>query len=845
MELPQKVVKREGYLQDFNAEKIENAIKKALFATNKFDENLLKKLVQQVLEKISTKFKDKYPHVEEIQDIIEQTLVENSLYEVAKAYILYRKEREKIRDEKKKILEKDVLDEIDKRFSVNALRVLAARYLLRDERGKLIESPKQLFERVALTVTISDILYDERVFDKEGEQKIHEYEKFDFEKYDRKFSLAKKVFFNKYHLERMKALYDELNSQGKMKVSWNEFLKMLENGEFDNYYENFLEYFNLMAYKKFLPNSPTLFNAGTKLGMLSACFVLDVDDSIESIMELAKEIALIFKAGGGVGVNYSKIRPEGDVVRSTSGIASGPLSFMKLIDTLTDVIKSGGKRRGANMGILEIWHADIEKFITSKQKEGFLENFNISILINEKFLEAFEKNDKFELINPRNNSIWKVVNARDLMHEIAKSAWKSAEPGVLFLENINKYNVMKNSYGLIRATNPCGEVPQYPYESCNLGSINLYAFVKRESGKVYFDWNEFINTIKIATRFLDNIIDVNAFPLEKIKETTKKFRRIGLGVMGLAETLFALKIRYNSEEGFEFMRKVAETLAYYATLTSIELAEKRGSFPEFEKSSYKDGNLGFRGMYEQENKIYDWNEIRERVKKGIRNVALISIAPTGTISMIADTSAGIEPQFALVFEKDVSIGKFYYIDQELEIQLKERGLYSEELIKKIADSGSIQNVEEIPEDMKEYFVIAHEIPWQDHLRAQYEFSFWVDNGISKTINMPAETSWEDVLNAFIAAYKLGLKGVTVFREGSRLSVYKFKSALRKVFINEKTLELLRKLGIETKRDEKILEIIKSVERKEFKCPICGSNLVVFRENCLNCLNCGWSTCILG
>ncbi|MEM0332972.1 MAG: adenosylcobalamin-dependent ribonucleoside-diphosphate reductase [Candidatus Aenigmatarchaeota archaeon] len=843
MELPQKVIKREGYLQEFKIEKIENAIKKALMATNKYDENLLRKLVNGVLTKISQKFKDRYPHVEEIQDIIEQVLVENSLYEVAKAYILYRKEREKIRDEKKKILEKDVLDEIDKRFSVNALRVLASRYLLRDEKGKLIESPKQLFERVAALIVIPDILYDERIFDKEGKQKIHEYENFEAEKFEGKISLAKKVFWNKYHLQRMKELYDELNSQGKMKVSWNEFLKMLENGEFDNYYENFLQYFNLMAYKKFLPNSPTLFNAGAKLGMLSACFVLDVEDSIESIMDLAKEIAIIFKAGGGVGVNYSKIRPENDVVRSTSGIASGPISFMKLIDTLTDVIKSGGKRRGANMGILEIWHADIEKFITAKQKEGFLENFNISVLINEKFMKAFENNENFELINPRDGKVWKVVNAKDLFIEIAKSAWKSAEPGVLFLENINKYNVMKEAYGLIRATNPCGEVPQYPYESCNLGSINLYAFVKRENGKTYFDWNEFIETIKIATRFLDNVIDVNVFPLEKIKEKTKRFRRIGLGIMGLAETLFALKIRYNSEEGFEFMRKVAETLAYYATLTSIELAQKRGSYPEFENSLHKKGFLGFRGVYEQKNTLYDWNEVKEKVKNGIRNVALISIAPTGSISMIADTSAGIEPQFALVYEKDVSIGKFYYVDQELEIQLKERNLYSERLIKKIAEYGSLREIEEIPEDMKEYFVIAYEIPWQDHLRAQYEFSLWCDNGISKTINLPFNASWQDVLNAFIAAYKLGLKGVTVYREGSRSSVYKFKTFSIKQVINPKTIELFKNFGIEF--FEKLEEIKEKIASKEFRCPVCGSNMVVFRENCLNCLNCGWSTCLLG
>ena len=837
MKLPEKVIKRSGILQDFNVEKIKNAIKKALIASNKFDEKLLGNLLNQVLEKISKSFENKYPHVEEIQDIIEQTLVENKLYETAKAFILYRKEREKIREEKKKILEKDVLDEIDKRFSVNALRVLASRYLQRDENGKLIEDPKRLFERVVALIVIPDILYDERIFDKEAKQKVHEIEEFNFEEAEGKITFHKNVYWNKWHLERLKALYDELNLQGKMKVSWKEFLEMLKNGEFEKYYQNFLEYFELMTNKKFLPNSPTLFNAGTKLGLLSACFVLDVEDSIESIMDLAKNIALIFKCGGGVGVNYSKIRPENDIVKSTMGKASGPISFMQLIDTLTSVIKSGGRRRGANMGILEVWHPDIEKFITSKIKEGILENFNISVLIDEKFMKAVENDGEYELINPRDGKVWKKIKAKDLLIEIAKSAWKSAEPGILFLDNINRYNTMKNSYGLIRATNPCGEVPLYPFESCNLGSINLYAFVKREN-EIYFDWNEFIKTIKIAVRFLDNVIDVNKYPLKQIEEKTKKLRRIGLGIMGLAETLFALKIRYNSEEGFAFMRKIAETLAYHATLASIELAEKRGSFPEFEKSEYKNGKLPFRGVYE-ENKIYDWNEISEKVKKGIRNVGLISIAPTGSISMIADTSASIEPQFSLVYEKEVSIGKFYYVDQELEIQLKERNLYNEKIIKKIAENGI--DIEEIPEDMKWYFVTAHEIPWQDHLRAQYEFSFWVDNSISKTINMPSFVSWKDVFNAFIFAYKLGLKGVTIYREGSRNAPIKISLKIESYkYQNEKTLELMKKLGIETGK-EKVLEI----SNRKIKCPVCGSELVVFRENCLNCLECGWSECILG
>ncbi|MEM0480698.1 MAG: adenosylcobalamin-dependent ribonucleoside-diphosphate reductase, partial [Candidatus Aenigmatarchaeota archaeon] len=707
------------------------------------------------------------------------------------------------------------------------------------EKGKLIESPKNLFERVAALIVIPDILYDERIFDKNGNQKVHEKEEFNFEEYEGKITFHKNVYWNKWHLERLKYLYDELNSQGKMKVSWKEFLEMLKKGEFEKYYQNFLEYFELMANKKFFPNSPTLFNAGTKLGLLSACFVLDVEDSIESIMDLAKNVALIFKAGGGVGVNYSKIRPENDIVRSTMGTASGPISFMQLIDTLTSVIKSGGRRRGANMGILEVWHPDIEKFITSKIKQGVLENFNISVLVDEKFMQAFEKDEEYELINPRNGAVWKKVKAKDLLTEIAKNAWKSAEPGMLFLENINKYNPMKKSYGLIRATNPCGEVPLYPFESCNLGSINLYAFIKREK-EVYFDWNEFIKTIKIAVRFLDNVIDVNKYVLKEIEEKTKKLRRIGLGIMGLAETLFALKIRYNSEEGYEFMRKIAETLAYHATLASIELAEKRGSFPEFEKSEYKEGKLPFRGVYELNNHLFNWNEVSEKIKSGIRNVGLISIAPTGSISMIADTSASIEPQFALVYEKEVSIGKFYYIDQELEIQLKEKGLFKESIIKQIAENG-IKSVKEIPEEMKWYFVVAHEIPWQDHLRAQYEFSFWVDNAISKTINMPYFVSWKDVLNAFIFAYKLGLKGVTVYREGSRNAPIKFSLKIESYdYQNPKTLEMIESLKIEISK-EKSLEL----SNKKLKCPVCGSELVVFRENCFNCLECAWSECILG
>ncbi len=848
------VIKRDGRKEEFNPEKIKRAIYSALLVCRKGDEKLAEKLCKEVIKAIEKKYSKKCEiSVEEIQDIVESTLVNNRLYEVAKAYITYRKLREQIRREKIAILGKFYEEKIAKKFSVNALRLMAKRYLLRNEKGELIEGPKEMFERVVMLVVIPDILYDERVFDKNARQEKKEFEEFHPEEWEGKIGLGKtengfKYTWNKWHLERMKALYDELNEKRCMRVSWSEFLEMLLRGEFDKYERNFLEYFELMVSKKFLPSSPTLFNAGTRLGQLSSCFVLDIEDNLESIMETAKEAAIIFKSGGGVGINYSKLRPEGDIVQSTMGKSSGPVSFMRIIDVVTDVIKQGGKRRGANIGILEIWHPDIEKFIRVKESEGAFANFNISVMIDEKFWQAFENNEDYALINPRNREVVKHINPRFFFEELSYFAWKSAEPGVLFKDNINKRNPQREFRGEINATNPCGEQPLYPYESCNLGSINLLAFVKRNGEKLYFDWKEFKECIKVAYRFLDNIIDVNKYPLKKIERETKKTRRIGLGIMGFASLLFALHIPYGSEESFALLEKICERLTFIAFYESSLRAEKRGCFEIFEKTSLAKGKLPVEGFYHKERWHCNWEELAKKIKeKGVRNVEVTCIAPTGSISMLLDVSPGIEPVFALVYEKRVEAGEFFYVDKEFERALKERGLYSEEILKKVSENGgSVQGIEEIPEDLQRVFVTALDIPWWEHVRMQACAQFWITSSISKTINMPSFATHEDVMKAFLFAHKLGCKGITVFREGSRKGViYVMRESTNEKMrvvsylrlVKSKTIEIMRELGI---RPPDWLE--KTEKNVVEKCPECGSSKLRIQGRCISCLECGWSSC---
>ncbi|HDO19628.1 MAG TPA: adenosylcobalamin-dependent ribonucleoside-diphosphate reductase, partial [Thermoplasmatales archaeon] len=682
----------------------------------------------------------------------------------------------------------------------------------------------------------------------------------------------------KWHLERFIAAYEELANQGKMKVGFEELLAMIKSGAFDRYENLADKYFDLMVNQVFLPNTPTLVNAGRKLGMLSACFTLDIEDSIDSIMETAKEVALIQKAGGGTGINFSKIRPEGDIVRSTMGKASGPISFMKIIDTVSDVVKQGGVRRGANMGILEIWHPDIEKFISAKEREGVFENFNISVGIWEDFWEYLANNASYPLLNPRTKRVWKEINAQTLFHSIAYHAWLSADPGVLFFDNINRRNVLTRARnGPIRVTNPCGEEPLYPYESCNLASINVAKFVKKELGETRFDWDKFREVVKLVTRALDNLITINKYPIKEIDKATKETRRIGVGIMGLADLLFKIGIRYNSEEGYNFMRKLAEHLTYHAFEESVELAEQRGVFPLFEESDYREGKLPVELYYHRELWTLDWDRIVTQIrKKGLRNAMVTTMAPTGSISMIADTSNGIEPVFALVYEKKVSAGSFFYVDGVFEEKLREKGLYNDEILKKIVDNyGSIQGLDEIPEDLKKVFVTAFDIHWIDHLVAQAVLQTATTDSISKTINMPNNVSVEDVKQAYLIAHAMGCKGVTVYRDGSKraqvLSVpsgkrLKIETKPSKYAIKwlkeilEKNKWMMRFVKIdgdgkdidakppviyteEEQTEEERLLIHKGIEPE--RCPVCGGNHLIYEAGCLVCKDCGWNECIIG
>src|ERR687885_1325256 len=886
--------KRDGRTVNFAKSKISDAIYKALVATGKPNYPLAEKLANRVVQKMiqqgyGSVEKDAVPSVEDVQDIVESILIEEGLSETAKSYILYRHERRKVRDDKMKILNKKDLDEVDKTFDVNSLRVLGARYLLRDDNNEIVEGPKMMLERVSILVALADVIHDSQVFSLDGGhvQNIEEAEKY-YSKID-DFHLKLKIgdyYINKYHFESLVRHYIYLARSGHMKISFKELLRRIAKGELDVYEERIKEYYDLMKSRDFLPKTPTLMNAGARLGQLSACFVLDMQDDMYKIMKSSTDAAMIFKSGGGVGINYSDLRPEGDIVASTSGVASGPTSFMRIIDTITDVVKQGGKRRGANMGILEAWHPDIEKFITAKTKPGVFENFNVSVGIWEDFWRSIinkDNNHKYTLRNPRTGEPIKQIDSHQLMDLIALSAWKSAEPGLIFFDNINKYNPCANAKGgPLRATNPCGEQSLYPYESCNLGSINLSNFVKRKADGMYeFDWQRYEQTIRLSSRFLDNIIDVNKYPVEEIDINTKLTRRIGLGIMGIADLLFLLRIPYNSNDGYEFMYKLAEAVSYYSMEESVAIAKSRGPFSLFNQTDYVKGKIPISGYYElpTETHAYNWDSLIKKIQKhGIRNSWTSTIAPTGTLSMIADTSNGVEPVFALVYEKRVTVGRFFYTDKVFESMLKENGLYSDEVLTKIANNyGSVRGLSEIPEWMQRIFVTAIDIHWTDHVMAQAVWQKWISNAIAKTINMPGDVTAEDVKCAYLLSHELGLKGVTVFRDGSRheqvlhitgnntkekrFVVRPSRYAVEYIYANvvePYIKEQVQKIFKETEtQDEVQNELIPTVQQTEASkktiqassielnegeiCPSCKSRLII-SEGCNTCIECGFSSC---
>ena len=561
-------------------------------------------------------------------------------------------------------------------LSENCLRVLERRYLAKDDTAKIIETPEELFLRVAKNVASAEKNY---VKGAEGKKRVKKYAEI---------------------------------------------------------------FYDMMTSLDFLPNSPTLMNAGRPLQQLSACFVLPIEDSMEAIFETVKNTALIHKSGGGTGFSFSRIRPKSDVVKSTKGVSSGPISFMTVFDSATETIKQGGTRRGANMAVLRVDHPDIIDFIDAKKDNDKLNNFNISVALTGEFMDALEGEESYALINPRNGKEAGKLSAKEVFNRIVERAHLNGEPGIIFLDRINEANPTPE-VGEIESTNPCGEQPLLPYESCNLGSINLANFVK--DGKIDFD--RLKETVHLAVRFLDNVIDMNNYPLDEIKEMTRANRKIGLGIMGFANMLYELNISYDSDKGIKTAKHVMGFIDEESKRMSEKLAELRGNFPNFERSIY--------------------NRKDSRYKK-MRNATTTTIAPTGTLSILAETSGGVEPIFALVFERNVMDGtRLLEVNPVFEAWAKDECFYSEELMKKIKESGTVKGFNEIPKKIRKIFVTAHDISPKWHVKMQSAFQEYTDNAVSKTVNFPKKATMGDVAKAYKLAYELGCKGITIYRDGSR------------------------------------------------------------------------------
>jgi len=671
-----QVRKRDGALVDFDASKIERAIQRAaveVLQEPRRAEDIARRVTQKVIGNLAKHFQSRAPGVEEIQDLIEVILMGEGYSRIAKSYILYRQNRSEVRFAKSALGLKD-----DLKLPVNALEVLRRRYLLKDEARRIVETPSELFRRVAHHVAQAEGNY-------RSDSHVHEVE--------------------------------------------DVFYRMMRNREF-------------------MPNSPTLMNAGTPLGQLSACFVIPVDDSVTGIFRALAEMARIHQTGGGTGFAFSRLRPRGDLVGSTKGRASGPVSFMGIFDKATEVIVQGGRRRGANMGVLRCDHPDIIDFTEAKVGSNAMENFNLSVGVTDRFMRAVAQDRPFDLVNPRTGRSVKRIGARSLFDLIVNAAWRTGDPGLIFLDQVNRSHPTPG-IGSIEATNPCGEVPLLPYESCILGSINLDRMTTDDdtgtrTGRARVDWGKLRDRIHWGVRFLDDVIDVNRFPLEPIRVATLGNRKIGLGVMGFADMLIRLGISYNDPAAVAFAGRLMRFIRRESLAASAFLARQRGVFPNFAGS------------------------VHAGVGREVRNATVNTIAPTGTISIIAGCSGGIEPLFAVSFIRNVLSGtRLFECHPLFEKIARDRGFHRRELFAEVARRPSLAQVKGVPREVRKLFATAFDVAPQQHLEIQAAFQKHTDNAVSKTINLPADATVEDVREIYLLAHRLKCKGITVYRYGSK------------------------------------------------------------------------------
>jgi ribonucleoside-diphosphate reductase alpha chain len=884
-----QVVKRNGELEDFNIEKVYKAVAGAFHECGKALPEDVKMALKRELDKSILRWS-----VEAIQDTIEMVLGRLGYHDELRAFIKYRDRKAEERRQKKELLKRDWLTPAEKKnFSVNAIRLLAVRYLWKNEKGEFVETVDDLFKRVAVMAALPEIsLFHKKpvsLVDSENISDIFEdvwqalvkaelinddeYKAFIFN------IRGEEYFFTKWHIERLVSLINRFY-RPKETLAYVERIAYIMHDikhEKEKLFTAYVEaFYREMINQRMMPNTPALVNAGRPLGMCSACFVVDSEDSVEGIFDTAKEIALITKAGGGIGLNLSVFRPSGDIVRGTMGVASGAISWLHLYNSVLDVLKQGSTRRGAGMAVMWYWHPEIMQFIEAKKdNDGFsvIPNFNISVGTDNEFWEAVKNDDYISLINPRNNEEVGRIKARNMLRAISEMAWKVADPAVLNF-GISNDLMPISLIDKIKATNPCGEQMLLPYQSCNLISINVEKFIN--NGQM--DWEAYKRTIHLAYRFADNINDVNKFPLDKISETTRKGRNIGLGLMGIANALFKLGYSYEEENGIKFMENIAKELTLTAYEKSVQTAIEKYPAEWSWAVQKKVEELGTLPLWatvhdnvdEQTQKRIEM--IVQQIKQfGIRNIDVTTMPPTGSVSMIADTSNGVEPVFGLVFKKEVTVGTFYYANPHFQNFVERAVINSEDvdvIMSRVSDNaGSLKGLEKhikpllkdkkLWEEMQRVYRTAMDLHHWSHLVGMAAIAKWTSNAVSKTINMASTVSVDDVFEAFTLSSILGLKGVTIYRDGSLSSqvMVAGESAFTphppSDYVKNIIKHAAQKNGFNWLFDKPVdkdklpinigFAITHEDEEVLTHCPECGTKLIR-QAGCLTCPNCGWSAC---